>query len=45
MTDNVIQNGQDSGKMAGKAYTIDAVNERLSGHRVSLSQVGKALYL
>lgn len=45
MTDNVIENGQDSGKMAGKAYTIKAVNERLKDHRVSLSQVGKALYI
>jgi hypothetical protein len=34
-----------TGQMAGKAYTVAAVNERLKGHRVSLSQIGEALYL
>jgi hypothetical protein len=45
LTDDVIQNGQESGKMAGKAYIVEAVIERLKGHRVSLSQIGEALYL
>ncbi|NJM00703.1 MAG: hypothetical protein HC924_18905 [Synechococcaceae cyanobacterium SM2_3_2] len=45
MADNVIENGQESGKMAGKAHTVEAVNERLKNHRISLSQIGEALYL
>lgn len=34
-----------TGKLADKANTVVAVNERLKGYGVSLSQVGEALYL